>query len=210
MQSPRHAVSPTQPSFPTRRSSDLAGITSRCSRRAPVSSAPICFSRSVSRRAPRARSSTWCCRKTSCCSRAPGNRRTSRADRKSTRLNSSHGYNSYPVFCLKKIKVCLYAVAKTRCVPDATLLPYTTLFRSRRDNLPMLAPGACELRADLFQQVGVAAGAARAQFYLVLPEDVMLQPGSRQSENIAGRSEEHTSELQSRLQLVSRLLLEKN
>src|SRR2546422_4497556 len=27
-----------------------------------------------------------------------------RADRKSTRLNSSHGYNSYAVFCLKKKK----------------------------------------------------------------------------------------------------------
>src|SRR5205809_4432002 len=28
-------------------------------------------------------------------------------DRKSTRLNSSHGYISYAVFCLKKKKVCL-------------------------------------------------------------------------------------------------------
>src|SRR2546422_3726511 len=27
-------------------------------------------------------------------------------DRKSTRLNSSHGYISYAVFCLKKKKVC--------------------------------------------------------------------------------------------------------
>src|SRR2546422_2109613 len=30
--------------------------------------------------------------------------RRSRADRKSTRLNSSHGYISYAVFCLKKKK----------------------------------------------------------------------------------------------------------
>src|SRR5687768_18219073 len=29
-------------------------------------------------------------------------RRVSRSDRKSTRLNSSHGYISYAVFCLKK------------------------------------------------------------------------------------------------------------
>src|SRR2546429_4359004 len=29
---------------------------------------------------------------------------TERRDRKSTRLNSSHGYNSYAVFCLKKKK----------------------------------------------------------------------------------------------------------
>src|SRR5256884_6044766 len=28
------------------------------------------------------------------------------ADRKSTRLNSSHGYISYAVFCLKKKKTC--------------------------------------------------------------------------------------------------------
>src|SRR2546422_7618446 len=31
-------------------------------------------------------------------------------DRKSTRLNSSHGYISYAVFCLKKKKVHLYEV----------------------------------------------------------------------------------------------------
>src|SRR2546422_11350767 len=31
-------------------------------------------------------------------------RRASRPDRKSTRLNSSHGYISYAVFCLKKKK----------------------------------------------------------------------------------------------------------
>src|SRR2546429_6588886 len=30
-----------------------------------------------------------------------------RPDRKSTRLNSSHGYISYAVFCLKKKKLCL-------------------------------------------------------------------------------------------------------
>src|SRR2546422_1979327 len=33
-----------------------------------------------------------------------GLRRDDRADRKSTRLNSSHGYISYAVFCLKKKK----------------------------------------------------------------------------------------------------------
>src|SRR5687768_17677641 len=31
-------------------------------------------------------------------------RRVAKADRKSTRLNSSHGYISYAVFCLKKKK----------------------------------------------------------------------------------------------------------
>src|SRR2546429_1151641 len=32
----------------------------------------------------------------------PGDNRQARRDRKSTRLNSSHGYISYAVFCLKK------------------------------------------------------------------------------------------------------------
>src|SRR2546429_1745829 len=36
-------------------------------------------------------------------------------DRKSTRLNSSHGYISYAVFCLKKKKQC---VLSTRSVID--------------------------------------------------------------------------------------------
>src|SRR2546429_3524933 len=34
----------------------------------------------------------------------PSGRQDSRGDRKSTRLNSSHGYISYAVFCLKKKK----------------------------------------------------------------------------------------------------------
>src|SRR2546429_6922837 len=63
--------------------------------------------------------------------------------------------------------------------PRSTLFPYTTLFRS-------LAP-----RRAPHRQVG-AAGAGRA---------VRLRRDDR--------SEEHTSELQSRLHLVCRLLLEK-
>src|SRR2546422_3929591 len=36
--------------------------------------------------------------------RCRGRRTSARPDRKSTRLNSSHGYISYAVFCLKKKK----------------------------------------------------------------------------------------------------------
>src|SRR2546422_4857866 len=36
---------------------------------------------------------------------APRGERASLRDRKSTRLNSSHGYISYAVFCLKKKKI---------------------------------------------------------------------------------------------------------
>jgi hypothetical protein len=70
--------------------------------------------------------------------------------------------------------------------------PRTLIFVSsglagpRRDNAPMLAPGMCELTVDLFRQVGVAAGAARAQFYLVMPEDVAVRPGVNRPQNIAG------------------------
>src|SRR2546429_7020116 len=42
-----------------------------------------------------------------------GHPRREGADRKSTRLNSSHGYISYAVFCLKKKKVLRLVSAKT-------------------------------------------------------------------------------------------------
>src|SRR5256885_3681595 len=44
--------------------------------------------------------------------------KTSRQDRKSTRLNSSHLVISYAVFCLKKKKALItFAVATHRCGP---------------------------------------------------------------------------------------------
>src|SRR5690606_41587416 len=73
-------------SFPTRRSSDLRGP-----RRSP-GACPRAQRAQV--RAPRCQSA-WRSRR---CPRAPSRR----ADRKSTRLNSSHVKISYAVFCLKK------------------------------------------------------------------------------------------------------------
>src|SRR2546422_5251527 len=70
--------------------------------------------------------------------------------------------------------------------PRSTLFPYTTLFRSRPRGAPALAP---TLRSE--------AGVLRA-----------CSSGDRDSAAQL-RSEEHTSELQSRLHLVCRLLLEK-
>jgi VWFA-related protein len=55
----------------------------------------------------------------------------------------------------------------------------------RRDAPVMLAPGRCELKIELFQQVGEAAGAARANFYVIQPGDMMVK-GQRRAENIAG------------------------
>src|SRR5947209_12832802 len=76
--------------------------------------------------------------------------------------------------------------------PRSTLFPYTTLFRSRRTR-PAAARGGHRVDVEL---EGVAADRA----------DVLVAvAGERHQE----RSEEHTSELQSRQYLVCRLLLEK-
>lgn len=70
--------------------------------------------------------------------------------------------------------------------------PLTVVFVSgglappRRDAPAMMAPGMCELRRELFQEVGAAAGVARAQFYIVQPGDLVGAAGSVQRENIAG------------------------
>src|SRR2546422_2007895 len=79
--------------------------------------------------------------------------------------------------------------------PRSTLFPYTTLFRSR--------PQGHTFRA----------GATDVQVPRVLPRrrgyPTPSVRRSRLSTPDRGRSEEHTSELQSRLHLVCRLLLEK-
>src|SRR2546422_3790442 len=69
--------------------------------------------------------------------------------------------------------------------PRSTLFPYTTLFRSR-----------VEVRGERRE--------ALAQRRLLQPARELDDPGKP-----GVRSEEHTSELQSRLHLVCRLLLEK-
>src|SRR2546429_2389650 len=76
--------------------------------------------------------------------------------------------------------------------PRSTLFPYTTLFRSRHALVGTPDPArACDLPAGR-----LAASVWR--------RDTLDRPDSP-----ADRSEEHTSELQSRLHLVCRLLLEK-
>src|SRR2546429_4515623 len=44
-----------------------------------------------------------------------------RQDRKSTRLNSSHGYISYAVFCLKKKNTMPSSVPNLHCMPESLL-----------------------------------------------------------------------------------------
>src|SRR2546422_2900146 len=83
--------------------------------------------------------------------------------------------------------------------PRSTLFPYTTLFRSRQLGRPygrgQLLGGT---RAD------DRPGHPRASEQPGQPDVAGFEPGLG-----AHRSEEHTSELQSRLHLVCRLLLEK-
>src|SRR2546427_5542214 len=82
--------------------------------------------------------------------------------------------------------------------PRSTLFPYTTLFRSRLDQLPGTRVGTA-----LAEAADARADQARA-----LPNP-SLSWSARASAASASRSEEHTSELQSQSNLVCRLLLEK-
>src|SRR5690606_42145844 len=96
----------------------------------------------------------------------------------------------------------------SRRPPRSTLFPYTTLFRSARGLRP---PEQVEQRLD----VGVCDGAAirpPRQVRDDAPGAVFLMRAGRVAADedlLARRSEEHTSELQSRENLVCRLLLEK-
>src|SRR3712207_7279125 len=76
--------------------------------------------------------------------------------------------------------------------PRSTLFPYTTLFRSQMHLAPDRPAGALELAADQFHVLD------RANLKTL-----------KVGEQRIARSEEHTSELQSRQYLVCRLLLEK-
>src|SRR3982751_1228547 len=145
-------------------------------------------------------------------------------DRKSTRLNSSHLVISYAVFCLKK----KYASGNWRAFrssPGRARSP-------RRCGPPPAAPSP-EMSQD-GQMLRAPPGALRRAFFFLMirrPPRSTLFPyttlfrsclpflaGERsplwdfaaRGAFIGLRSEEHTSELQSRSDLVCRLLLEKN
>src|SRR5205809_6237306 len=80
-------------SFPTRRSSDLSTVTWDLPSGRTKGSVPL-------------RRSSESLRTSLCASEIV-------RDRKSTRLNSSHGYISYAVFCLKKKKQVNVALLRT-------------------------------------------------------------------------------------------------
>lgn len=80
----------------------------------------------------------------------------------------------------------LDGVLGVRDTPVTVMFITGGLAAPRRDAPITMGPGMCELRAELFREVGVAAGAARARFYVIQPGDMMLKPGELQRENIAG------------------------
>src|SRR5690348_18466805 len=76
--------------------------------------------------------------------------------------------------------------------PRSTLFPYTTLFRSASER------GKMSKRSGVTKSTPTSFG--QRSTYVVPP---------RTHDTVASRSEEHTSELQSPVHLVCRLLLEK-
>src|SRR5438067_10790944 len=97
--------------------------------------------------------------------------------------------------------------------PRSTLFPYTTLFRSAEQNA-RLVKNAERYYRSMFR--GRASSWNLRDQHMVETIEALVAhlDGSRQPKAIAWahnshRSEEHTSELQSRFDLVCRLLLEK-
>src|SRR5256885_12258347 len=90
--------------------------------------------------------------------------------------------------------------------PRSTLFPYPTLFRSHRVSLASVAANTVGLAPGLLA-IPIAS--------LAVPVDALFTPAALPlfwaADHLAGngRSEEHTSELQSPCNLVCRLLLEK-
>src|SRR3712207_8292911 len=82
--------------------------------------------------------------------------------------------------------------------PRSTLFPYTTLFRSANPTVLMLALGFLLMIGMTLIAEGFGAHVPKGYVYAAMAFSAAVE-----------RSEEHTSELQSRQYLVCRLLLEK-
>src|SRR3982750_4393357 len=139
-------------------------------------------------------------------------------DRKSTRLNSSHQIISYAVFCLKKKSVFL---ARRGSKPFGVESK-----AARQESGPKKGPRISD-GVD-FGQAGQVEGnfffndTATTEIYTLSLHDALPISSRRRHTRsdrdwssdlvcrLLLRSEEHTSELQSRSDLVCRLLLEKN
>src|SRR5690606_39832674 len=106
--------------------------------------------------------------------------------------------------CTRRARLCpahQFFFFRFRLPPSSTLFPYTTLFRSRH---PLSARGRLQFRVCqpahlLCRRFRIRPGRGDRHFD---QPPACTRPGR-------ARSEEHTSELQSRENLVCRLLLEK-
>src|SRR5690348_18142999 len=90
--------------------------------------------------------------------------------------------------------------------PRSTLFPYTTLFRSSRYSVGVWGVRRVSISAPVITAAPARTSDGRA------PRAPTSRPESGAATKIMaaiGRSEEHTSELQSPVHLVCRLLLEK-
>src|SRR5437870_9780347 len=93
--------------------------------------------------------------------------------------------------------------------PRSTLFPYTTLFRSAKVQISVNQGQSWQ---DVYSQAGTGGGGETSFTNRTIPLAGFAAKSIqvRFSYNFStGRSEEHTSELQSRGHLVCRLLLEK-
>src|SRR3712207_7548750 len=91
--------------------------------------------------------------------------------------------------------------------PRSTLFPYTTLFRSEQPLEDLPGDHAGDLRVDAGQRADPARDRGEDDHPVVAGGEIGV--GRRPHAAVDVRSEEHTSELQSRQYLVCRLLLEK-
>src|SRR5688572_31811174 len=96
-----------------------------------------------------------------------------------------------------------------RLSPRSTLFPYTTLFRSRRNDRAICNAASCDVGCIAPVHLWSAVPPAAAS-----PGTETLHRTQAQGTGLVhvrrkNRSEEHTSELQSQSNLVCRLLLEK-
>src|SRR5260370_19595326 len=92
--------------------------------------------------------------------------------------------------------------------PRSTLFPYTTLFRS---HLKIEEEGVVQEFLDVIRDLSAVDHAivAEADFNWEVEEGIIVRVDVERDGCGQKRSEEHTSELQSHLNLVCRLLLEK-
>src|SRR3712207_6949229 len=93
--------------------------------------------------------------------------------------------------------MCSFFFLMIRRPPRSTLFPYTTLFRSVRERADRQSRGRRRRRVEQRRRV------RRRRGHVLVVESVVVRA------RVEARSEEHTSELQSRQYLVCRLLLEK-